>query len=175
MKDMRRCFSMKRAAMVMCVWLIACFVTGCGTVAHNLTLDPGYQLKANTPIEVGEVSNDTGQSFDVDIEKLLSDAFAEELREKGLLSNGQKPSLRLTSQIVDYKKGDAFKRWLLPGWGSTVLTVHCELWEGQEKIGAAEASRTVSMGGGYTIGAWRTIFASVAKDVVADLRKQMPH
>ncbi len=28
--------------------------------------------------------------------------------------------------------------------------------------------------GGYTIGAWRTVFASIAKDVVKDLRSKIP-
>lgn len=176
MNDMNQCISMKHLAVVSCVGLLLCLVTGCGTVQHSLTLTPGYQLKADTRVEVGEVSNETGQSFDVDVVKLLSDALTEELRRTDLLwSGGESYHIKVTSQIVDYKKGNAFKRWLLPGWGSTVLIVHCDLLDGGRIVGSAEAKRTVSVGGGYTIGAWHTIFAGVAKDVVADLRKQIPH
>jgi hypothetical protein len=40
-------------------------------------------------------------------------------------------------------------------------------------VGSVEARRTVSFGGAYTIGAWKTVFASVAKDVVKELQTQM--
>jgi hypothetical protein len=83
--------------------------------------------------------------------------------------------LIINTKIVEYDEGDAFKRWLLPGWGSTVLSLHCELKDSQSGsiVGNADARRTVSFGGAYTIGAWKTIFASVAKDVVNALRTQM--
>lgn len=149
-------------------------MAGCGTVQHSLTLTPGYQLKSGTRVDVAEVLNETGENFNVDIQKLLADALTEELRRRSLLWGGEaSPHIKVTSKIVDYKPGNAFQRWLLPGWGSTVLTVHGELWEGGNVIGSAEARRTVSIGGGYTIGAWRTIFTSLAKDIVGDLRKKM--
>jgi len=83
--------------------------------------------------------------------------------------------LILTSQIVEYEEGDAFKRWLLPGWGTTVLSIHCELKDSAtgKLLGAVEARRTISIGGAYSIGAWRTVFASVAKDVVKELRAKI--
>jgi hypothetical protein len=78
------------------------------------------------------------------------------------------------SKLVEYDEGDAFKRWLLPGWGSRVLSLHCGLRDtaSGKMVRTADARRTVSFGGAYTIGAWKTNFASVAKDVVSDLRSQ---
>ena len=105
---------------------------------------------------------------------MLTDAFAKELRKETMLwDGGSDTKLVLNSKIVEYAKGNAFKRWLLPGWGSTVLTIQCDLMNGNNVVGSAEARRTVSVGGGYTIGAWKTIFASVSKDVVGDLRSQI--
>jgi hypothetical protein len=55
------------------------------------------------------------------------------------------------------------------------LSLHCELTDsvGGQKVGSVDARRTVSFGGAYTVGAWATIFSSVAKDVVNELRAQM--
>lgn len=38
---------------------------------------------------------------------------------------------------------------------------------------ARDAKRTVDAGGGYTIGAWETIFKSVADDIVTELGEQV--
>ena len=150
-------------------------LTGCGAVQHKITFQDNYSPQAQTKIEVGQVTNETKETFDVNVEQMLTDAFAEELRKEAMLwDGGSDTKLVLNSKIVEYAKGDAFKRWLLPGWGSTVLTIQCDLKDGNKVVGSAEARRTVSIGGGYTIGAWKTIFASVAKDVVKDLRSQIP-
>lgn len=150
-------------------------LTGCGAVQHKVTFQEKYSPQAQTKIEVGQVTNETKETFDVNVEQMLTDALAEELRKEAMLwDGGSNTKLVLNSKIVEYAKGDAFKRWLLPGWGSTVLTIQCDLKEGDKVVGSVEARRTVSIGGGYTIGAWKTIFASVAKDVVKDLRSQIP-
>jgi hypothetical protein len=81
--------------------------------------------------------------------------------------------LILAAQILDYERGDAFKRWLLPGYGSTVLSVRGELTDTADGrlVGSFEARRTVSIGGAYSAGAWRTIFGKVAADVADDLEE----
>jgi hypothetical protein len=80
--------------------------------------------------------------------------------------------LVLISKIVECEPGDAFKRWLLPGWGSTVVSVESELRDANQLGGTVRARRTVSFGGAYTIGAWRTICASIA-GIVSDLRDKV--
>jgi hypothetical protein len=163
-----------RTAAVLCGCLML-LLAGCGTVEHKLTLDPGFQPQGGTLVSVGEVKNQTGQTFDCDAEQLLTDALAGELRKHEMLAPAETPSeLIVKTQITEYQPGDAFKRWLLPGWGATVLTVHCDLYEKDHVVGSADVHRTVTAGGAYTIGAWKTIFANVAKDLVSDLRKQMP-
>jgi uncharacterized protein DUF4410 len=158
--------------------ILALAVTGCGSVSHQAQFQPTYVPKADTRIEVGPVTNETGKAFDVDIPKMFTDALTERLTDDQLLWGGGSQDvghLIITTKIIDYDKGDAFKRWLLPGWGSTVLSMHCDLKDSVsgKLAGSVDARRTVSFGGAYTIGAWRTIFASVAKDVVGELRSQM--
>ena len=154
--------------------LLMAVATGCGTVQHKVDFKSGYFPQTNTMIEVSSVTNETGETFDINIEKMLSNALAEALRDEELLWTGnESPKLVLESKIIEYKKGDAFKRWLLPGWGSTVLIIQSDLRDNNGIVGSVEAKRTVSIGGGYTIGAWKTVFASIAKDVVKDLRKHI--
>jgi hypothetical protein len=165
-------------AMLCLVGSLALAAAGCGAVEHSAQFEPTFVPKADTKIEVGPVTNDTGKKFDIDLPKMFGDALSEELGNKNLLwTQGQKGDhLIIATKIVEYDEGDAFKRWLLPGWGSTVITLHCELKQSGSGtlVGSVDAHRTVSFGGAYTIGAWRTIFASVAEDVVKELRAQIP-
>ena len=150
-------------------------VAGCGTVEHKVALEQSYRVQPGTKVEVGPVKNTTGQRFDVDIEKMLGDALVETLQNRDLYwTSAPAPKLILTAEIVQYAKGDAFKRWLMPGWGATALVVRARFTdpEGHE-VGQVDAKRTVDSGGLYTVGAWSTIFSNLADDVVTDLEEQV--
>lgn len=160
--------------LILCGLFFLAVAIGCGTVQHKVDFKNKYDPPAGTKIELGRVMNKTGEEFDIDIKKMLSDSLVKTLKERELLWTGSDSSkLLLESNIIEYKKGDAFKRWLLPGWGSTVLIVRCDLvGEDNTVVGSVEAKRTVSFGGAYTIGAWKTVFNNLANDVVEDLSKQ---
>ena len=159
--------------------LLGFMLSGCGTVTHEAALLSNYVPEPRSRVEVGKVTNATGQApkvddQDVNIEQLLSDALTEKLRQEDFLWAGDPGrKLVLITKIVEYEPGDAFKRWLLPGWGSTIVSVECDLRDADQLVGTVRARRTVSFGGAYTIGAWRTIFASVADDVVSELRSKI--
>ena len=161
--------------------LLGLVLAGCGAVSHEGTLLNGYVPERGIRIEVGKVTNATGQTPTVDgetvnIEQMLTDNLTAKLRDEEFLWAGA-PGRRLVliSKILEYEPGDAFKRWLLPGWGSTVVAVEGELHdETNTLVGTVQARRTVSFGGAYTIGAWRSIFSSVADDIVSDLRSKIP-
>jgi len=73
--------------------------------------------------------------------------------------------------IIEYRMGDAFKRWLWPGYGSTILVIEANLLDAEGNVDAtAQANRSVDAGGGYTVGAWEKIFEDVAADLVSDLK-----
>jgi len=155
--------------------LFIAIATGCGAVHHKVDFKDKYIPPADTKIELGRVMNKTGEEFDIDIKQMLSDSLEKTLKEKELLwSSTGGPRLLLESNIIDYKKGDAFKRWLLPGWGATILIVRCDLVDDDNNIvGSVKATRTVSIGGLYSIGAWKTVFDSLANDMVEDLSKSI--
>jgi hypothetical protein len=160
--------------------LAVLFAVGCGTVEHKVSLENGYRVQPGTKVVVGPVQNKTGQSFDIDVDKMLADALTQRLKDEDLYwTSDPAPKLTLSADIVQYAKGDAFKRWLMPGYGSTALVVHATLTDANNhEVGAVDAKRTVDAGGGYTIGAWESIFRDVAADVVTDLKKQVkqpPH
>ena len=168
-----------------CAWcvlvLIGLVLVGCGAVSREARFGATYSPERGALVEVGKVTNATGRtpSVDnqpVDIEGLLTGKLTEKLSEKRLLWTGT-PDRRLilNTNIVEYEPGDAFKRWLMPGWGSTVMVVACELRDETDTvIGTLRVRRTVDAGGAYTIGVWRSIFSKVAGDIVSELQSKIP-
>ena len=165
------------------LFALACLLLleGCGTAQQDILFKPEFVPAPNAAIRVGDVVDTAprikrGNEFkDLDVAMKMRDALEAKLREAGLLgtlASDGKP-LVLSARVVDYEPGDAFKRWLMPGYGSTVLTVECALHNGDEQVATVNARRTVDAGGGYTIGAWETIFGQVAEDVVAGLKKKL--
>jgi hypothetical protein len=125
-------------------------------------------------VALGEFSNGTSESFDVDAVGLLHDAMAEALAHEGLAAPAGTAggAFVLGLAITEYRPGNAFQRWLLPGYGSTILAVEGTLTDAASGALAAHVvhRRSVHWGGAYTIGAWRSIFGEVAGDIAADLR-----
>ena len=161
---------------VLCCAAMAIGLSGCGTVKHSATFAPSFNPAPATKLAVSKPVNSTGESYDVDITGMLEQALRNALEKSGLLEQTKtKGDLLLDTSIVGYLKGNAFKRWLLPGWGGTLLEVRCTLKSQQDgtALGTVEALRTVSAGGGYTVGAWRTICDSLAEDVVTELRAKI--
>ena len=147
-------------------------LVACGTVEHSVRVEDDQAFGADTRVMVGKVANKTGEHFDVDIEAMLRDAMVSELAKEGLLGQpGAAGVVTMDVNIIEYRKGDAFKRWLWPGYGSTVLVVEATLLDRQGNVDAtAQANRSVDAGGGYTVGAWEKIFEDVAADLVSDLK-----
>jgi len=142
------------------VWLLAALATaglGCGSVSHSAQFEPTFAPTAQTRIEPGPVTNDTDKTFDVDLQQMFTDALTQQLQGDNLLWAGGQPAghLIIATKIVEYEPDNAFKRWLLPGYDSTVIALHSELKDSAsgKLVGSVDARRTVSFGGAYTIGA----------------------
>ena len=148
------------------------FLISCGTVEHSVRVSDEQAFRPDTKILVNEVSNKTGETFDIDVEQMLRDAMVNELTKEDLLGKaGDAGVVSMNVNIIEYRKGDAFKRWLWPGYGSTVLVVEATLLDNEGNVDAtAKANRSVDAGGGYTVGAWKKIFENVAADLVSDLK-----
>ena len=163
-----------RLGRVLAWFVFVMTLAACGAVHHEIRLNPDFSPRPETSIGIGTVTNATGQTFDVQIEDMFREALNDELKDENLLSTGADGhKLVLATKIVEYEKGNAFKRWLLPGWGDTVLSIQCDLMDGDRLVGNIEARRTIAFGGGYTIGEWKRIFNRVAIDIVSDLREKI--
>ncbi|WP_461521810.1 DUF4410 domain-containing protein [Porticoccus sp.] len=153
--------------------IISIMVTlaGCGTSTNVADIKDGYILDPTNKIAVTEVSNRTGQSIDIDIETIFRDALVYRLKEQDLfIEHSSKNNLTISTQILGYQKGNAFKRWLMPGYGSTTLSTASQLTDSEDNIIVSiQSSRTIDGGGVYTIGGWNDIFYDVAEDIVYEL------
>ena len=169
----QRCIRRLIHALIISLTLISFW--GCANVQHQASFNKNYLPKENVRIKVAKVVNDTGFTFDIDIEQMLTNALEQQLMEENLLNLGKtEPNLFLESRIIGYKKGSAFKRWMMPGWGATELAIQCDLKDGNNNlVGSAMSNREVFAGGLYTVGAWETIFKETANDVAEDLKDQI--
>lgn len=170
----RNCACILRMGCYLALGVLLFTISGCGAVSHSAKLEAGYAPRPDLKIRVVKATDESGVKTDFDKSELLTDALKNAFeKDQFLCTDKSYPNqLIIESKIVQYDPGNAFKRWLLPGWGSTVLTVHCDLMEpvSRKIIGTVDARRTIAIGGLYTIGAWETIFGSVAHDVVSEVR-----
>jgi hypothetical protein len=143
-------------------------LSGCSTTSNIAVLDEAA-LQSEFSIDTVEVTNNTGQVFDIDIEAMLTSALVEELNSQGLsLKSGFPYSLDVS--IIQYEKGNAFSRWLVPGMGATILSVEARITDEEDNVlTQSQATRSIGAGGGYTIGAWRRVFGEVADSLIDDV------
>jgi hypothetical protein len=78
----------------------------------------------------------------------------------------------LACDITGFVEGSAFKRWLLPGWGTTVGRIAVMVTDSRsgDTVAIVRASATVSAGGLYSVGADQIILAAAVDDVVKQLQ-----
>lgn len=79
--------------------------------------------------------------------------------------------LILTCEVTQFAEGSALKRWLAPGWGSTVGQIALMLSDAKDQSAVLiiQGNATVSAGGFYTVGAENYILKSATDDVVSKL------
>ena len=169
---------MRRVIYVLAFCLILGTFPGCSSKHDDLLAKPssGPPVRQDVRIKIADVSNKTGELFDVDAIGMLWNGLEESLKAKGILATigSTIPPLMLDAQIIQYKKGDLAMRTLLPGLGKTVLAVKCELRRDGQTVASAEARHSMSIGsGGFTIGAWRKVFADVSQDLVDQLLQKI--
>lgn len=156
------------------LWLLAgcmLFLTGCGSSQYNLKVVERSALDMSDHINLVPVTHAGSVVTDVDIDSLMKEAMGSALLREGLL-NESGGGLALHCHITDYQAGNAFKRWLVPGWGTTLLDVECSVKQGETVAAIADARREIWAGGAYSIGAWRRVFSEAAKNISKKLKAQ---
>jgi hypothetical protein len=141
-----------------------------GGAAADLLPRPG------ATVEMGEVTSDAEKQPDLDPIALLRESLTTALKDENLLWSGDGGAARFlfSARILNYEPGNAFRRWVLPGWGSTILEVHGELRTPDGTVAAViDNKRSVAAGGAYTIGAWKTIFSHTAGDLAREMKARI--
>ncbi|NLJ28826.1 MAG: hypothetical protein GX433_12560 [Deltaproteobacteria bacterium] len=163
---------MKKMSCLLAACLVVFTLFGCGTTREQTFEDTGTPAAKNVQIRVVDVSNRTGEIFDVDVIGMLWTALNESLKKQGLLWVGDPSTtpLKMEAEIVEYQKGNFFLRYTLLPWGKTVLSVKCNIKDGDRLVATAEATRTISVThDAMTLSAYRKIFSEVADDLIHDL------
>jgi hypothetical protein len=132
-------------------------------------LNPNTKL-SNVVISNIEVVNETGESFEgIVVEEVLSQEIKGQLSALGLDSGSGAPAT-MKVNIIQYEKGNAVARWIMPGLGKTILSVEGEILGADGSLIAnSQATETIGGGGLYTIGAWKRVFEKVARSLATDL------
>jgi len=147
---------------------------GCITPAPD-TLDDTVSIRRDSKLEIGEVSIEADLTPEIDEVELLRAALEKAARKREILWSGDpaEDRYRLNLEIVAYEPGNAFKRWMMPGYGSTILHVQGELIDVRDGsvAGKIDHQQSVAQGGAYTIGAWKSIFGTLADDIITDLEQ----
>lgn len=151
--------------------LTACATTETQTFSSDPLVRPGAK------IQLGSVTVPPEKSYETDAAGLMRSALQISLSENDIAWQGEPDSDRFVLDIIvqDYEPGNAFKRWLLPGYGSTIVHVSGKLTDLStgELAGEVDYERGVHWGGGYTIGTWETVFQNVADDIAKELANRI--
>src|SRR3990167_2569541 len=135
-------------------------LSGC-TTNQAIKLTPADSSLPRTAFEIGTFTNETQTAELNDYESFYFDELRRVLQEKGILTASDGPGkIILNTRVLDYSPGNAFKRWLMPGWGKTVCAAQVDLIDqaSGSKIGMVAVRRSIGFGGAFTIGAYRTLF-----------------
>lgn len=173
---MKNCNSNFNGLKVFCCFVFIFFLfTGCGTVKVAGDFG-GMNLAPETKVEIGKIVNQgKAEEFDAEAQQFCRDSLVNKFQKENILWIANTGGIRtiLDVYLIEYQKGDAFKRWLLPGWGATVVSLKAEFKDESGKtLGTIDCHRTVEAGGAYTIGAWKTIFDDVADDILQQFKEK---
>ncbi len=144
-------------------------LAACGSTKQEVVLEPATPSVSGVKIRVADVSNKTGDLFDVDVIGSMWSALDASLYERGLLWNGE-PGVRpleVRAEVLKYRKGNFFLRNVLPRWGKSSIEVRCVVVDGDRVIASLDTSQAITLGqGSFTTNAWREVFKLAAEDIV---------
>lgn len=166
----------KRKILLPCMVAALPWVPGCAASNFNSTLPQTFAIRQGQTIEFVPIENVTGNILDPPADQIFNEYMVGLLKERNLLNVAPAPAAQvLKSKLIEYEPGNAFKRWLLPGYGSSVCAVHAELFDKATTalIGRIESRQTVSVGGGYSIGADTYICKRAADELVGEIEKRV--
>lgn len=155
---------------------LAVAVSGCATT-ETQTFKDDPLIRPGAKIELGAVTVPPDSDYKIDVAGMMNAALVNSLAEHNIEWQGDPAADRFLLDIVvdDYEPGNAFKRWLLPGFGSTIVHVSGKLTDMStgQIAGELDHERAIHAGGAYTIGAWQTVFKGIADDITTQLQNRI--
>ncbi|MCR5259344.1 MAG: hypothetical protein K6E40_14445 [Desulfovibrio sp.] len=167
---MKGVFKLATTTLLACLALTGCASHGSLEMSPNATSFGG-----NATFQNSSVTDDSGWKPEegdakIDLAAVLKSAIDVELGVEGIAGDGY----RIKTSILKYEPGNAFKRWLMPGYGATKLYTESYVYDRNDvQVAKIPVTRYVGMGGGFTIGAWKEVFTDVARELVRTLKKGM--
>jgi len=150
--------------------LVACATPGPRQDGGDALIQPGAKVELNS------VRIPPDNSYEIDAAGLMRTALVSALDERDMAWEGNPSTERLIFDVTveDYEPGNAFKRWILPGFGATILHVSGVLTDAStgEVVGELYQERNIYSGGAFTIGMWENVFQAVAEDIVNELENR---
>ena len=166
---------MKKISVLVLAIVAAIIMTGCGTKSAFIQPPGAPPINSSDGFKVGNVEDLSGFQFKPDdndafsLKEAMSAALDSALAKQGLTGAGP---YSVNVNILFYAPGNAFVRWLLPGAGSTLLSVEAFIVDEQSvQVAKIPVERHISAGGGFTIGAYKYIFKDVAEEISSVIKK----
>ncbi len=151
-------------------------VSACATT-ETQTFKDDPLVRPGAKIELGTVTVPPDSEYEIDVAGMMKNALEESLAEHNIAWQGDPAADRFVLDVVidNYEPGNAFKRWLLPGFGSTIVHASGKLTDMStgNVAGELDHERAVHAGGAYTIGAWQTVFNGIADDITTQLQNRI--
>jgi hypothetical protein len=156
---------------VLLIPIAAFMLVACVTQSQMQVAAPAPQMAAVLSVRLEPCIDRTGTKGR-DLAAEATALISERLRSTGNFALRDDAPLVLNCEVTQFVEGSAFKRWLMPGWGSTVGQIALMLSSAKDQSAVAiiQGNATVSGGGLYTVGAQDYILKSAADDVIAKLR-----
>lgn len=160
--------------------LLLVFVLPLAACSTKSKLIPMEQFESVTTINgytIGTVQDTSGYVFDPDEEEFdlaeaMEDSIVKSLQKANIQCEDN--GLVINTKIIDYEPGNAFKRWLMPGYGETELKTENEIATVDGVVIARiPIKSSIGFGGAYTIGAWKYVFDNVSEELVKVLKEIM--
>ncbi len=151
-------------------------LSGCAAQTSGTGPEKALALSQSFKYKIEKIETSEAKKYEVDPKEMLRNSLDKALRDKDLLwdNSPNNKYYAISLRITDYEMGNAFKRWLLPTYGSTVLSVHTDIIdiERNEIITFMEHKQTIAAGGAFSIGAWKYVFKNVAEDIAKDIERK---
>ena len=150
-----------------CVFLLAAGCTTTSSYTHNQGLPP---LGPSDKFAIGTVEDKATYQFEEEgdvfnLSDKLHHVLGEELAKAGLFASDG--NYVINSVILEYAPGNAWMRGMLLSQGATRLKVACQIVDNAgNSISSLLVERSITVGGGFTIGAFRYVFQEVGEEVV---------